>query len=1256
MNRCRNNQGFIKFSLRQINSYSLICLLTVVFLSDSVGAITKIAELQIAQQSATKKENLANTDIDPKLKALLEEADKLREEGINLQQPGISESQKQAIAKWEQALKIYQRQDVRTGFDKAQINEAALLFDIGSTYLDLGEKKKAVKYFENSLVIYRELKDSQFQYAILKQIALPYTELGEKQKALDSASEALRLAQTESSLSQISQIMHTLDYVASIYSQNGEDQKAIEYYNQALDIAKQINNQSKQAEILASIAGVYIILGESDQALNFSQQALAISEKTNNLLGKLENLLDIASAYAGKGESQQVDKYVKQALQLESEIEQRIQQNPEIILDQGCNLDQIPEQERQSKKTECVASAKKKLIFIKYLNRRDIANHYTRLFDNKQIIFYIKQQLTLASKLGIPLEEADGIQSLGFTYSLLGDTQKALEYYNQALAKFKALNDPLKVASTLQYRGDLYNDQGEYQKAIDDFKEAGNIFLKIDRQYEVFTLMSLAGTYRDLGDYEQSLTTFQNALKISQQMKFEMPIASIYNGIFSVYIGRGKFFEDVNGSVDEARTDYQAALESSKKALKYYHEKGDTSTEITNLINIAVAHRLLKDYPQAISFSQQALALSRKSQLKYQERRSLSILSAIYRAAGKYPEALETSNQSILLSRQAEDTSDQANGYQIQGKIYSGMKQPQQAIEAFKQSLTLRQKIQDTKTQAIILYEMAKVERDRGNLTVALENIQQATDIIENSRTKVNNPDLRTSFFATKQDYYKFKIDLLMQLHKKQPSKGYNALALNTSERSRARGLVDLLAEAGANIRKGINPQLLAQEKELQQSLNAKEKARNDILSKSKGNDAAKATAEELTKEIANIIRQQQELKTKILTESPQYASLKYPQPLELKGIQQQLDKDTILLQYSLGKERSYLWLVTPDSLQAYELPKGEDIEKAVANFRDVILVADSPYGKAHPDDINQPASQLSQMILAPVAKKLGKKRLVIVADGALQTIPFSALADPETQSLKSRSLSLARNAVTEALPPEFTRGRASRIAFPGSSLGTRKQDKSPSPPKGEVSYQPLLVNHEIVNLPSITAIATQRKLLNNRPLSPKTLAILADPVFSAEQAQGKPESLGPELQRAMRNLKRSDLRPLPGTRVEAEAMLKLVPSGQSTHAYGADANYNFATNPVLKQYQHLFFATHGLADPKQPELSGIALAQVDKNGKPVKDEEGYLRLGDIFNMDWAAELVVLSACQTGLGFSWVDKGLNVCGIKAGCGVTVECQ
>jgi CHAT domain-containing protein len=562
--------------------------------------------------------------------------------------------------------------------------------------------------------------------------------------------------------------------------------------------------------------------------------------------------------------------------------------------------------------------------------------------------------------------------------------------------------------------------------------------------------------------------------------------------------------------------------------------------------------------------------------------------------------ALQFYNQALPLSRAVGDRGGEGGTLSNIGQVYSALGENQKAREFFNQALPLRRVVGDRGGEAKTLYNLSILERKTGNLQAALQQIDSAIKIIEDLRTKVDNKELRTSYFSSVQDYYQFKIDLLMELHKQNPNQSYDALALHTNESSRARVLIELLTEANAKIRKGANPQLLAQEQELQQRLNTKEKARGDILSTAKDSDTgAKATAEQLTKEIAEIISQQQELKTKISISNPEYFNLKYPKPLNLEGIQQQLDKDTILLQYSLGEKNSYLWAVTPNSLDTYILPGRKEIEVEAENFR-------SALGQSSALDLAVQSSQkLSQIILAPVANKLGKKRLVIVADGALQNIPFAALANPET-------------------PPRLQGGEQSK-PLSASERG---------------SYQPLVINHEIVNLPSITAIATQRKQLNNRKLSPKTLAVLADPFFIPEQAQGKPESLGPELQRAMKNLKRNGLIPLPGTRAEAEAMLKLVPSSQSTYAFGADANYEFVSNPTLKQYRHLFFATHGLVDTKQPELSGIVLAQVDKDGKPVDDKKGYLRLGDIFNMDWAAELVVLSACETGLGKDTKGEGL----------------
>ncbi|GET38876.1 TPR domain protein [Microseira wollei NIES-4236] len=136
----------------------------------------------------------------------------------------------------------------------------------------------------------------------------------------------------------------------------------------------------------------------------------------------------------------------------------------------------------------------------------------------------------------------------------------------------------------------------------------------------------------------------------------------------------------------------------------------------------------------------------------------------------------------------------------------------------------------DKTGEAVTLYNFAYLERNRGNLNAALTQMEAAIEIMEDLRTKIASQQLCASYFATVQFYYQFYIDLLMQLHKTNPTKGYNAMALHASERSKARSLLELLAEASVNIRSGADPQLREQERNLQQQLNAAEQSRIKLL------------------------------------------------------------------------------------------------------------------------------------------------------------------------------------------------------------------------------------------------------------------------------------------------------------------------------------------------------------------------------------------------------------------------------------------
>jgi CHAT domain-containing protein len=300
-------------------------------------------------------------------------------------------------------------------------------------------------------------------------------------------------------------------------------------------------------------------------------------------------------------------------------------------------------------------------------------------------------------------------------------------------------------------------------------------------------------------------------------------------------------------------------------------------------------------------------------------------------------------------------------------------------------------------------------------------------------------------------------------------------------------------------------------------------------------------------------------------------------------------------LQYSLGKDRSYLWVVTSTGVTSYELPKQVDIETAAKNFLEVIT---SPIQRDIPQQVAQASANLGQVILQPAAAQLGKKRLLIVPDGVLHYTPFQALT-------------LAKNA-------------------------------------GQNNNVPLIVEHEIITLPSASSLAILRQNYGDRKPPGQTLAILADPVFSPddERIKGKITQATTEkleannlgLNRSLRASNRQwPPQRLPFSRQEAQTISSLFPSASSRQIFDFDASRTTATDGNLANYQIIHFATHGLANSENPELSGILMSMIDDKGNLVN---GFLRLTDIFNLELAANLVVLSACQSGMGQNVKGEGM----------------
>ena len=724
--------------------------------------------------------------------------------------------------------------------------------------------------------------------------------------------------------------------------------------------------------------------------------------------------------------------------------------------------------------------------------------------------------------------------------------EQAIEKYLAALDIWRNLDDKSMQASTLYEAGWLYGDIGQYQKAFDCYARS-------------------AALYKGLGDRKGESDVFNNT-------------AWLY----------GELGED------------QKALDMYDQVMQNLKDIGETDPVVIS--NIGASYAKLGQYQRALDTHFRVLELRTATKDYAGLSITYSNIGNCYDHLGDKAKAIDYYNRSLELMLQVGNDYYTATVLNHLGVLYRGLRDYDRALKYFNQALALRESVGDQRGIATTLTDIARLERDRGNLNEARKRVEEALDKIEWLRSRVASPQLRISFLASMQQYREFYIDLLMRLQKEKPAEQLERVAFNASETGRARSLLQLLAEAGSKIRNNVDPSMLERKRVLADLIDEKAHLHMRLLS---GKHTEQQAAAAL-KEILALTTELEQLEGRIRQSSPQFAALVQPVPLKLEEVQQKvLDSDTLLLEYSLGEEKSFLWAVTPDSIKTYELPKRALIEPVARRVYELLTarsvnvpnetleqrrqrleLADAEYDKA--------SASLSQMVLGPAAAEFKNKRLLIVSESVLQFIPFAGLPDPVASDAR-----------------------------------------------------PLIVGHEVVMAPSASVVSLLRQETANRKPASKMLAVLADPVFSNDDPRVATARLGrtPPAEKVLAtNTLRSatdsgtgDLRRLRFSRQEADEITRMAGSNSKLEAVDFAANRKLATSDELGQYRVVHFATHGIIDNYHPELSGIVLSLVDEKGQP---QNGFLRLYDLYNLKLSADLVVLSACQTALGKSIRGEGL----------------
>ncbi len=662
-----------------------------------------------------------------------------------------------------------------------------------------------------------------------------------------------------------------------------------------------------------------------------------------------------------------------------------------------------------------------------------------------------------------------------------------------------------------------------------------------------------------LGEYQKSLDVCAEALRLARAARDWNTQAWALDTMGLSYWSLG----------DSAR-----ALAHHREALTHRRASDDRQGTPQTLNNIGWAYLTLGQQAEARSHFDQALATSRVVSNPRNESLALNNLGLTAFYAGDYAPALVHLEDSLRLRRAGGDRRGEGQSLHNLGRTHAARGNHTAADEHYRQARELFRSIGDRSNEANTLLALAEHVADRGDLRTARTMADEALTLAESLRTNIASQDLRASYLAARQNYYELYIDVLMRLHREEPGAGYDGQALHVSERARARSMLEMLAEARAGITRGVDPALLERERGARRRLDARERSRTELLNRT--HTPAQAAAAE--RELESLLQAYRDVRTQVRINSPRYAAMTQPQPLTVEEIQARLlDDRSVLLEYRLGEERSYLWSVTKTAVRGYALPARTQIERASRRFYDLLTESRQRLARA---ETERAATELSAMLLGPVAREISQRRVVVVADGILHYIPFAALADPAGRCMPA------------------------------------------------VRFCPMIAGHEIVNLPSASVLEVIRREASGRSRAAKSLAVFSDPVFDAGD---------PRLGAAGRSGATTRFERLPYSRGEAESIAGLADPARTLKALDFDASRAAVARPDLADYRFVHFATHGILDSERPELSGLVLSLVDRKGEP---QDGFLRVHELFNLNLGADLVVLSACRTALGREIKGEGM----------------
>ena len=715
-------------------------------------------------------------------------------------------------------------------------------------------------------------------------------------------------------------------------------------------------------------------------------------------------------------------------------------------------------------------------------------------------------------------------------------------------------------------------------------KEAVNIARSIsDQRNLALALIALGDADQRVGNHQSSLNAFEEAESI-----YPENLDHYEKAILFVRFG---FYYETFGDLVQARSYFQKARQLFIKTKNLY----GNSELATRIGQISLQ---LNDEAEALRNFNEGLQIALESKDRYSLAYAYENFGDLYFSKQNYKNASENYRKALTNFDKVGIKHAVATVKEKLGKLHARLGDELTAEKVFTEALQINRDIRSKVGEASSLYNLARLHESQNQIDKSLREIEECLFLTDFLHGETANGKLKRGFLAEMYDRYELYINLLMKKHAETPNENYAVRALQAAEKSRARSMLENLRLAEADFSEGADIETIEREKEIRVLLNTKADELTNLLS----SKADKNETEKLDAEINELENELEQIKAKLKQSSPLYSAIRNPAPFDVGELQNKiLNEDSLLLEFFLGEKESYLWLVGKNEVSVHILPPRERIESLVESLRSLLASREKKNGETAEDyqkriaeaenEYALEARNLSDELFGQIADKITNKRLIVVADGKLHYFPLSALPSPVSDS-----------------------------------------------------NEPILVTSEIVYEPSAQMLSLLAKN-NNRTQPPKNLLVFSDPVFSEDDPRyrGESETIeNPNSETASTGKLRfaeslNSLPRLAASKEESDLIINAVGSSKFDVFSGFEANRETLLNAEVSDYKIIHFATHGLIDEQRPELSGILLSRFDAGGHKINE---FVRLQDIYGLNFSADLIVLSACDTGVGKQLKGEGL----------------